>query len=191
MNNIKNKRANESPMDKTIPGKYAIIFIMGVGLASAVGSQWYYYHLQQRPLALWGAAEANIMLNAPIVDAVLLAPADKVPPGKLPAGQERERITVGKEHLLVLKRQDVSAASGFSHVRACLATDGSFDWDAPKDDCQPEWQYGLEFNNGETTLMLLFAPNCNRARLVDTGASASMAPVMPGIVRFMKEQLPE
>jgi hypothetical protein len=178
-------------MDKTVSGKYAIVFIMGVGIASAVGSQWYYYHLQHRPLALWGVAEANLMLNAPLIDALLLAPADKVPPGKLAPGEDRERITVGKEHLLVLKRKDVSTAPGVTHVRACLASDESFDWNAATGDCQPQWTYGLEFNNGDALVMLLFAPNCQRAKLVDTGASASMRPVMPGIVRFMKEQFPD
>ena len=178
-------------MEKTISGKYAIIFIMGVGIVSAVGSQWYYYHLQQRPLALWGVAEANLMLNAPLADALLLAPADKAPAKKLAPDELRERITIGKEHLVALKRKDVSTAPGFTHVRACLVSDESFDWSAPTGDCEPEWTYGLEFNNGDALVMLLFAPNCGRAMLVDTGTSASMQPVMPGIVRFMKEQFPE
>jgi hypothetical protein len=131
------------------------------------------------------------MLNAPLADALLLAPADKVPTEKIPPGEVRERITVGKEHLVVLKRKDVSMASGFTHVRACLVTDESFDWSAATGDCQPQWAYGLEFNNGDAMVMILFAPNCARAKLVDTGGSASMRPVMPGIVRFMKEQFPD
>jgi hypothetical protein len=178
-------------MQKSISGKYAILFIMGVGIASAIGSQWYYYHLQQRPLELWGMAEANLMANSPLVDALLLVAPDKLPPGKLAPGAERERIMVGRTRLIALERKDVSRASGISHLRASLISDDSFDWSAPAGDCQPEWTYGLEFNNGDAMVMLLFAPNCARAMLVDTGASASMRPVMPGIVRFMKEQFPD
>ncbi len=175
-------------MDKTISSKLTILFIVGVGVASAIGSQWWYHHLQQRPLALWGVGEANLMLNAPLANAMLLVPADKVPPGKLPVGEVRERIMVGKEHWVVLKRKDVTMAPGFSHARACLVSDESFDWGAAIGDCQPQWTYGLEFDDGDAMVMVLFAPNCEWAKLVDTGASASMRPVMPGIVRFMKEQ---
>jgi hypothetical protein len=175
-------------MKKAASGRYAVLFIVGVGIASAIGSQWFYYHLQQRPLALWGSGEAKVMLNAPLANALLLVAADKVPPGKLPAGEVRERITVGKEHWVVLKRKDVTMAPGFSHVRACLVSDESFDWNSPTGACQPQWTYGLEFDDVDAMVMVLFAPNCERAMLVDTGASASMRPVMPGIVRFMKEQ---
>jgi len=178
-------------MNKAVSGKYTILFIIGVGVASAIGSQWYYHHLQQRPLALWGLGEANLMLNAPLTNALLLVPVDKVPPGTLPAGEVRERIMVGKERWIVLKRKDVTNAPGFSHVRACLVDDESFDWNTKGGDCQPQWIYGLEFNDVEAMVMVLFAPNCERATLVDTGASASMRPVMPGIVRFMKEQFPD
>ncbi|HEX3654795.1 MAG TPA: hypothetical protein VHV55_03265 [Pirellulales bacterium] len=171
---------------RTIPGKYAILTMLVLGVAAAAYTQFYYARLQRRPIELWGGYNAQLMMNAPLVNAMLLAPTDNK------AGAEHlERLMVGGEHLSVLAEKDVTNQPGFSHVRQSLVNDTSFDWSGPDKDCKPEWKYGLEFSNGEHTALLLIAPNCGLARLTDTGATGAMRPVMPGIERFLREQFPE
>lgn len=191
---------------RTIPGKYAILTMLLLGIAGAVYSQMYYARLQQRPIGLWGAHAAQLMMKAPLVNALQLAPTDKGSPPHL------ERLMIGGEHLSVLAEKDVTTQPGFSHVRQSLVNDASFDWSSavhdkdqghdkdpgheddkakdPGKGCKPEWKYALEFSNGDSTVLLLIAPNCGLARLTDTGATGDLRPVMPGIERFLREQFP-
>ncbi|HEY5314086.1 MAG TPA: hypothetical protein VIK18_16260 [Pirellulales bacterium] len=171
---------------RTIPGKYAILTILLLGVAAAVYSQMFYARLQRRPIELWGRYNAELMMNAPLVNAMLLAPTDATG-----GAAHLERLMVGGEHLSVLAEKDVTLQPGFSHVRQSLVNDNSFDWSSADKACKPEWKYALEFSNGDRTALLLIAPNCGLARLTDTGATGAMQPVMPGIERFMREQFPE
>lgn len=184
----KQKNGTKDFSGATRPSKYAIAVILVVGIIAAVASQWYYHRLQQRPLALWGMGSAKLMLNAPLIVALHLAPAEQVK-GK-PEAENFERININGLRLVVLESRDVTAAPGISHLRHSLVNDGSFDWSATDENGQPAWEYALDFEAGDVSAMVMFAPKCNRALLVETGTSASVSPIMPGIVRFMHEQFP-
>jgi len=172
--------------NRTLHGKYAILTILLLGVALAVYSQRFHAQLQRRPLELWGKTNAQLMVNAPLVNALRLGPVD-AKGAEFPV----ERLMVGGEHFSVLKEKDVATKPGFSHVRQSLVNEASFDWSAKDEACRPEWKYALEFSDGDYTALLLIAPNCGTVRLAETGATASMQPVMKGIVGFMQEQFPE
>lgn len=174
------------PSGRTFSGKYAILAILLLGVAAAVGSQLYYKNLQERPMALWGKEPALLFAKAPLASAMLLVPAE----GKRSIAP-LERIMVGGEHFGVLDEHQVAGRPGLSHIRQALLNDNSFDWSEAKKDCKPEWKYALEFSNGNAAAMLLIAPNCGLVRLTTTGATGNMQPVMPGLDRFMHDLFPE
>jgi hypothetical protein len=157
-----------------------------LALAAVVGSQWYYSRIQQRPLALWGKAPATAIVKSPVAVALLLGKARQ--PSK--AGTI-ETIHMGKTQIGVIDRRMVANAPGFSHLRASLVNEASFDWEAPTDNCEPNWEYGLEFSVGDgNNTLLLFAPNCRQVQLPQSGATATLR-TMDGIVKFMHEQFGE
>jgi hypothetical protein len=172
--------------NRTLPGKYAIATIVLLGVAAAVYSQIFNARLQRRALDLWGKRNAELMVNGPLANALLLGPADAKGDGA-----ELERLMVGGEHFTVLAEKDAATKPGFSHLRQSLVNERSFDWSAEIEACRPRWKYALEFSDGNHAIMLLIAPNCGFVRLTETGATASMQPVMKGIVEFMQEQFPE
>jgi hypothetical protein len=183
-NKPRNKNMKQPPQDRTISGRLVIVVLLMLGTMGTVGSTWYRLHSQQRPIQLWGQGPANLMLNAAIVEAMQLVPA-----GSDEAAGAMKHLSFNGQRYAVVAQREVSGAPEFVHVRQALIHDASFDW-SDTGQCKPVWQYGLEFSNGAESTLVLLAPDCGRALLVDTGASASIRPVMPGIVRLMEEQFP-
>jgi hypothetical protein len=142
--------------------------------------------IQRRPLELWGSVDAEMIMRAPMVEALLLAE-----PGTKVGGEHIEAILIDGTRWIITERREVARSPGFSHLRAALMNDHSFVWDAPAEATAPRWEYGLTFTDGNAETTLIFAPNVHRVRLLTgkpEGHQATLA-VMPGIERFMLEQL--
>src|ERR1043166_5107268 len=178
-------------MERTFSGTYAILLIAGVGIAGAVGSQWYYHHLQQRPLALWGTGAAKLMVAAPIVEAWHLVPQEKAPAALKSAQELPERISVGGQHWILIEQVgDVSDKPSFMNLRRSLINDTSFDWSASEVNCKPEGTYALLFSNGEPSAPRVAAPNCPGPSLLEPGAGASIEPIIGPVRQFFGEKFP-
>ncbi|HQU47211.1 MAG TPA: hypothetical protein PK867_30690, partial [Pirellulales bacterium] len=66
------------PSPRLISGKYALLAVVALGLAGAVGGWWYRQSLQRRPLALWGHEAASLMVRAHSVELCRLEQVTKV-----------------------------------------------------------------------------------------------------------------
>lgn len=170
-------------MERTIPGKYAIAAILALAAAAVGGGTWYRIRVQARPADLWGRDAVALMLNAPRVTALRLAPPV---PGE--ATEPTVRLA-GTDWIIVQETGDISGMPDLLYVRRALADDSSFDWAAEAGEGQPLWEYGLRFSQAGRQATVVFAPSRKRAMLIESGASASMPYVMPGIEKFLREQL--
>jgi hypothetical protein len=141
--------------------------MLALGALGVAGSQWYYTHVQHKAVGLWGSPAADAIAKAPLAIALRFGP-----PGTASVEGTIETHTFGTTRLGVIDRRAVMNAPGFSHLRASLLLNETFVWDSPADDCQSQWDYGLQFEVGDMPYTLLFAPNCHRVMLAPTGATA-------------------
>jgi hypothetical protein len=181
---------NSDPTDETPPepklieGKYAILAVLIIGLAGAIGGWWYRSQLQRRAIALWGLESAELMQHAPSVELLKLTPLSN------DAERDAEnRLSFGDARLGIAERIDVSQAPGLVHLRHSLISDQSFVWSAPLDACQPHWPYALRFAGDKRSATLLVDFDCRQALLAERNARASIEPMAQGLEVFVNEQL--
>jgi hypothetical protein len=166
-----------SPID----GKYVILAVFAIGLIGAAGGWWYHRSAQRRVLEFWGSEAAELIVIAPRVEAIHLAPAA--------AGEHVEHeVQLGESRFDVIERVDVSGAAGLIHLRQGLFHDGSFDWSKAEDDCRPQWDYALRFSENERSVTVLVAFNCPRLKLAGKTREAAMGSLARGLEQFLKEQ---
>jgi hypothetical protein len=162
-----------SPEPKLIEGKHAIIAVLVVALAGALGSWWYHGQLQRRAISLWGGDVAELIQTAPHVELLKLEPANDDA-----EHDDRDMFEAAGLKLAVVERRDVSRAAGLIHLRHSLISDKSFLWSAPPAACPPQWRYAVRFSDGDLAATLLFDFDCEQAMLVGKGARVSIRPMM-------------
>lgn len=172
---------------RTVSGKWLILGFFAVALVMASSAWAFYFRQQRRPLELWGAEAATLIVQAPQVEAWRLS-AD-VESG-IPEG-DRHSIAVESSRLRIVERRDIASARGLLHFRKGLLNDRCFDWNAKTPAPPDAWRYGLRFNGGGSQATLLFAPDSQRVRLWERGAEVSIAPISAGLATFLQEQFPE
>lgn len=176
---------NEAPPEpKLIEGKYAILAVVILGLAGAIGGWWYRSQLQRRAIALWGLESAELMQRAPQVELLRLAPQND--------DVERDAensLSFGDTRLGIVQRIDVSHAPGLVHLRHSLISDQSFVWSAPLETCQPHWPYALRFADDQHSATLVVDFACRQALLAERSARVSIEPMAQGLEVFVNEQL--
>ena len=164
-------------------GKFLILMIFGTALAAAVFAWSFQYLRGRRILELWGADNARLIrVDAEKITLLVLAEGDasedEVEIDGVPHG-----ISQGKEILEV---------PGIIHARQSLIEDASFLWEKPRGDCEAQWTRALRVSRGEHIATVLFDTNCGRARLLETGNEAAIAPkIFSGWQTFLDEQLEE
>lgn len=173
------------------PGRYAIIAIAAVAIGGAAFNWYYQRQLHRRSLKLWGTQIAQLIVRAPHVEALRLVRSDDAD-GEL-AAAPADTITVGGRVWRVVERRQIDSpddAPGSSHVRRSLVNDRSFDWQAPPDDCRPDWQYALRFRDEAQTQTIVLDLRCRRLALVGSQVGASIRPLVPPLAEFFDEQFP-
>ena len=172
------------PEPKLIEGKYAILAVVVIGLAGAIGGWWYRSQLQRRAIALWGLDAAELMQHAPRVELLKLTPqSDDI------ERDEENSVSFGDTRLGITERIDVSHSPGLVHLRHSLISDQSFVWSAPLDACQPRWPYALRFTDDQHLATLLVDFDCRQATLAERNARVSIKPMAKGLEVFVNEQL--
>ncbi|HUY89471.1 MAG TPA: hypothetical protein VMV10_12120 [Pirellulales bacterium] len=167
---------------KLVEGKYAIIAVLALGLAGALGGWWYRSQLQRRAITLWGPEAAELIQQAPRVELLKLEPFDERARNKA-----EPSFSAAGVKLALAARWDVSQAPGLIHLRHSLINDNSFLWSAPLDDCQPGWPFALRFTSGERAATLLVDFDCRQALLVERKARISIEPMSKGLASFIRE----
>jgi hypothetical protein len=168
---------------RLIDGKFALLAVVVLGVAGAVGGWWYQQSLQHRPLKLWGHDAARLFLQAPQVELWRLEPVAKM------ASLAPDFVAANGDAFRIRERVDVSKARGFLHLRHSLVSDHSFDWSAETSSGPRTWRYALRFSDGDRVATLLVSDDFHDAMLAETGAEASISPVAGGIEDLFNEQL--
>jgi hypothetical protein len=164
-------------------GKYVILLICTLGLLSASAAVVYHRGRASRPLTFWGRQPALLIANAPRVNALQLR---RLPSAKTQPNGEMLR-SLGKTYRVV-KREDAAESRGLSNIRRSLIADESFAWVEGATDCEPDWKYALEFQQGEETTRVLFDFACKRAALEGSERSVSIRPSNRDFEAFLEEQ---
>lgn len=172
-----------------LEGKHVVVFLALLGLAAGLTSWGYYVQLQKRPMEFWGPDNAKLLMQAKDVVALRLVPSDRMPAGK-------EAIAIygfngERQRWAVVDFRDISRAGGLGIVRQTLLNDNTYAWSEKDDECEPAWQYALQFADPLTRqeAMLFLSLDCPRARLVEK--SVSIRPSAKALRKFLEDQFKE
>ncbi len=168
---------------KDIQGKLVILFIFGVALAAAVFAVGFKVLRDRRVIELWGVAAARL-INAE-ADEVHLLVLDET----FAEEDASDSVVIDDVPRTINRDVDITHAPGLIHARHSFVEDPSIAWKQQRGDCPPRWEYALRFRRGAKVATLLIDTNCQRARLLETGAEASIAPVFKGLTEFIEENL--
>lgn len=135
---------NPPPATAPRPGTLLVIGLVALGILAAAFAIWYQRMQTSRCLQFYGPAAARLLREAPRVELLTLAPADR--PGRL----------------IATSRRDVTAARGIVHLRRGLVEDFGFRWDdtAPAERLPAAaWDHAFVFSDparpGEETAIVV------------------------------------
>ncbi|MDZ4781525.1 MAG: hypothetical protein SGJ19_14845 [Planctomycetia bacterium] len=171
-----------SDAPRTVSGKWMILTAFGLAIAMSVGAWLFHYRQQHRPMELWGPAAAKLIAHGKEVQAWRLSTDDEPT-----SADVLETITLDGQRLHVVERRDITNARGLVHFRSGLLNANCFDWNATSSE-SADWQYALQFGETDERATILFAPEAQRLRLLESGAEISVAPISEGLESFLKEQ---
>ena len=167
-------------------GKHVIIFIFGTALVAAIFAWSFQYMRGRRILELWGTDNARLIRveGEQIQLLSLSSDVDESMPAR------PEPLVLYGESFTVVDAIEISNAPGIIHARQALIEDASFQWEKPRADCQPDWQYALEFRQKQRVATILLDMHCERAKLLENGNEAAIHPkIFAGWRKFIDEQL--
>jgi hypothetical protein len=162
-------------------GKLVILLMVVIGCAMGGISIAFHHWLARRAIAWWGRDNIGLITEAPRVNAIKLRQAG--------TSESGEVVTIDGERYQITERKDVGGAEGIDHLRHGLVEDGNFDW--KKRLPGKPWQYGLEFQNGNQRLIVVFNLKEQCIGRSDSGATLPIAPVATGWSEYFAAQFTE
>lgn len=165
-------------------GKLVILFVFLLSLAAAGFAWWYRVQQGSRALGFLGSESAMLVRDAPRVTLLLLSLEKPIDP-------DCEIVLIDSRPHFVVDRIQIEMVPGMLNARQALIEDASYDWDRPRreGDCQPNWEYILEFAKNSQVAALAVDFRCGRMRLVGRGDEVCMDPIADGLHRFIQEQI--
>jgi hypothetical protein len=151
-----------------------ILGMLLLGAATSVAAIWYLRGLSRRSVEFWGPQAGALILQAPQVEALLLAPT-----GPDSAAEQS-----------VVERRDVSQARGLANVRRALMQDASYEWPPSRPDPLLRWSHALRFTDRDRTTTLLFALNPPAARPLERDMCVGTKKIAAGLRDFFAEHFP-
>jgi hypothetical protein len=190
----KSKKVTEidlQPPRRVWEGKHVVVFRAILGLAAGLVSWGYYVQLQRKPMEFWGPDGAKLLMHASEVSVMKLVPRDELPKGK-------EAINIysfGGQRWAVVEIHDISFAGGLGIMRQTLMNSNSYAWSERADQCQPVWQYALQFAEPDVKVSqtLFLSLDCPRAMLLERPdlGSVSIRPSAKALRTFLEDQFKE
>ena len=167
-------------------GKHVIIFIFTTALAAAVFAWTFQFMRGRRVLELWGADNARLIrIESEQIQILSLTPAGGANETDAPRS-----LKIDDQPYSVVDEIEITKARGIANARQALIEDATFQWDKPRGDCQPAWEFALEFRSGQRAATVLLDTNCQRAKLLETGNEAAIHPkIFAGWTTFIGEHV--
>lgn len=169
-----------------LEGRYVVVFLALLGVAAGLVSWGYYAQLQRRPMEFWGPDGAKLLMRALDVSAQKLVPLKELPEGT----KAINIYSFGGQRWAAVEVRDISHAGGIGIMRQTLMNSNSYAWSESADECQPQWQYALQFFEPETqqSTMLFLSLDCPRAMLFEKQESVSIRPSAKALRTFLEDQ---
>jgi hypothetical protein len=156
-------------------GAILVILLVVAGLTAASVAVWYQHRQTRRALDLWGAATAQRIERAAVVELFELD-------GDTPSGILDDEPAV-----------DISSAPGVLHFRRSLLQDANFHWQPASEAVESDntWDYAARFSDDEGNVTVLF--DLDRGTVANRAAPGRVALVTEkmslGLSRFFDEVL--
>ncbi len=158
-------------------GRAVILTIVIVAIALGCFAWWYRYTNGRRSLQFWGGDLAWKVRHHKDVEAWRLRPVEKSG-GVLPIIEHEGQLYE------VAANRNISGAAGWLNARHALVEDGSYDWSASADSCEPEWRYALVIP-GEKKQVIFLDLNCGAVSVHRRDGMIHMTPrIRDGIRRL-------
>lgn len=164
-------------------GKLVILGMLVLAIGAGSFAIWYLRGLSARSTHYFGTRTSALILQAPEVRALRLAPT-----GEEAGTSNEERIAISGQPYTVIQRRDASQANGLINVRRGLMNDASYNWSAPQPEQPADWQYGLEFRDESGRAVVVFAPQEKRLMSAEAGESLDASRIAAGLEAFLYEQ---
>lgn len=127
-------------------GAILVIALAAAGLAAASVAVWYQHRQTRRALDLWGAAAAQRIERAALVELVELLNGTRAD-GATGGGMWNAKSAI-----------DISRVRGLLHFRRSLLQDANYDWDSEKIPIlsNSDWDYAVRFSDDDGREIVLF-----------------------------------
>jgi hypothetical protein len=162
-------------------GAILVIVLALAGLAAASLAVWYQHRQTRRALDLWGAAAAQRIERAPVVELLELN------------NESREVGDTTGGMLPAETAIEISSAPGLLHFRRALLQDANFDWDSQATPVVSDsnWDYAVVFSDDEGSVLVLF--DLDQGLVANRAATGKVAilteRMLKGINQFFSESL--
>lgn len=161
--------------------KILVITLIALAAGAAGYAVWVRYTQSNQSIALWGAAHADRIRNAPYVEVWRLSAEGDAKPESAPDGQV----------VNVLSRRELRDIRDLSYIRAAFLNDR---FSVPADDpkCRPAWRYVLRFEADGESSTLWIDDTCNVVQLGETDAKRNIIPgVLRSVCKFLDRYAPQ
>ena len=158
-----------------------LMLVVAAGFAAV--SVAFHHAMTHLVIHWWGLTETRLVMDAPKVEALRLAPRLPERVSRAEAVAEESLALPGGKYG-VLERRDVTAAGGLTALRHGLLEDANFDW---SDDSPPgphEWQFALVFSDGPKSRQTVLFDFKNR--LMANGETGVTVPLAESAANWQK-----
>ena len=158
-------------------GKLVLVGMITLAVVLATIAVWHRRESTRRPLELWGAEAAGLIAGSSRAELLVLSGV---------AGAEGDYVEHKGSKIAVQQRYDLKQVRGLVHLRAALVEDASFHW-GEQSECQPVWQYGLQFIEGDRQAIVLLDLDCGVAAVAGRDEIVSIRPIAAGLKQVIAE----
>ena len=152
-------------------GKLVIAISLATAIFSTGFAIWYKYQIGRRIIALWGSQNVELIKKAPVVEALRLETASE-------SAREPADVQVADRAYRIVASENLSRDEGILIAREFLSHDRYYEWQRPRGDCQPRFEYALRFQDGELNTILAFDLECGRVCLAGSDREVSVDPLL-------------
>jgi hypothetical protein len=170
-------------------GKLVIVVICLIALAAAIAARWYLSGQSRHAMRFWGGETARLIVQAPQVELLRIAPADDVEADQ--PLESQEILTIQGREFRVVQSRDAGHAPGLINVRRGLVTDTSFgQLNIVDRNTLIPWSHAIRFQDGSESVTVAIFFELQQIIRVGDDKRASIDPVAEGLKQFFEENLP-
>lgn len=139
-----------------ISGRLIIAVVLILAVALSGGAWLYQYSYSRHAAAFWGAPAARLIVKAPRLALLELAPWESGDAEESTGDEPEETKRIAGQP--IVSEHDLSSKPGLIHLRHVFTQDSNFDWNVKRREPASgghDWGYALRFSDGDQQLIVL------------------------------------